>query len=161
MSGNFAPYQDVSPDITRTLSPPPTKSPSPRPKAKPQPNLTPRAVSPPASPSYQNNTDFFNPGNGWPSAATDDNYAERGEADRATRGGLWGTRSGVDLYETSLGIRLDWEACLAYLAFPPAGPVVLLIFEHRSDYVRYGFRGCQILVCHVCFEYSSVMGEHH
>jgi hypothetical protein len=135
MSGNFAPYQDTAPDITRTLSPPPTKSPSPRPKAKPQPNIA-RAVSPPTSPSYQNNTEFFNPGNGWPSASTDGEFADRGEANMPARGSLWGTRSGVDLYETSLGIRLDWEACLAYLAFPPAGAIVLLIFEHRSDYVR-------------------------
>lgn len=136
MSGNFAPYQDVAPDITRTLSPPLTKSPSPRPKAKSQPNIA-RAISPPTSPSYQNNPGYFNPGNGWPSATTDEDYLERGESSQPPRGGIWGTRSGIDLYETSLGIRLDWEACLAYLAFPPAGGILLLIFEHRSDYVRY------------------------
>lgn len=42
----------------------------------------------------------------------------------------------MDLYETSLGMRLDLEACIAYLALPPAGAVLLLILEHRSDYVR-------------------------
>lgn len=43
----------------------------------------------------------------------------------------------MDLFETRLGIRMDWEACLAYLALPPVGPVFLLIMEHKSDYVRY------------------------
>jgi hypothetical protein len=42
----------------------------------------------------------------------------------------------VDLFETRLGIRMDWEACLAYLALPPVGGVLLLILEHKSDYVR-------------------------
>jgi hypothetical protein len=45
-------------------------------------------------------------------------------------------REDVDLFETSLGIRLDYEACLAYLILPPAGGVLLLMLEHRSDYVR-------------------------
>jgi uncharacterized membrane protein len=41
------------------------------------------------------------------------------------------------MFETRLGLRMDYEACLAYLVLPPAGPVVLLMLEHRSDYVRY------------------------
>jgi hypothetical protein len=40
-------------------------------------------------------------------------------------------------FETSLPIRLDYEACLAYLLLPPAGGVLLLMFEQKSDYVRY------------------------
>jgi uncharacterized membrane protein len=32
---------------------------------------------------------------------------------------------------------LDYEAMLAYLLLPPAGGVFLLIFEHKSDYVRF------------------------
>lgn len=32
---------------------------------------------------------------------------------------------------------MDWEACLAYLALPPVGGVLLLILEHKSDYVRW------------------------
>lgn len=43
----------------------------------------------------------------------------------------------MDPFETRLGIRMDYEACLAYLALPPAGGVVLLVFEHKSDYVRF------------------------
>lgn len=62
--------------------------------------------------------------------------------------GGWSPSGGVDSmpgaypaaeiseFDTSLGLRLDYEACLAYLAFPPLGAVVLLILEKNSDYVR-------------------------
>lgn len=43
----------------------------------------------------------------------------------------------VSEFDTSLGLRLDYEACLAYLAFPPLGAIALLILERNSDYVRY------------------------
>ncbi|KAG5978522.1 hypothetical protein E4U55_006129 [Claviceps digitariae] len=39
-------------------------------------------------------------------------------------------------FDTSLGLRLDYEACFAYLAVPPLGPIILLILERNSDYVR-------------------------
>lgn len=70
-------------------------------------------------------------------------------------GGLWGFGSGnsstngtplampgaypaeISEFDTSLGLRLDYEASLAYLAFPPTGAVILLILERNSDYVRY------------------------
>ena len=42
----------------------------------------------------------------------------------------------MNLFETSLPIRLDYEAMLAYLLLPPAGGVLLLVLEHKSDYVR-------------------------
>ena len=42
----------------------------------------------------------------------------------------------VSEFDTSLGLRLDYEACLAYLACPPLGAIVLLILERNSDYVR-------------------------
>jgi hypothetical protein len=52
--------------------------------------------------------------------------------------GVLGAREGmVSEFDTSLGLRLDYEACLAYLAFPPLGAIVLLILERQSDYVRY------------------------
>ena len=43
----------------------------------------------------------------------------------------------VNLFETSLPLRLDYEAMLAYLLLPPAGGVFLLVVEHKSDYVRF------------------------
>ena len=42
----------------------------------------------------------------------------------------------ISEFDTSLGLRLDYEASLAYLAFPPLGAIVLLILEKNSDYVR-------------------------
>lgn len=59
------------------------------------------------------------------------------------------TRVGrLNEFETSLPIRLDYEACLAYLLLPPAGGVLLLVVEHKSDYVRY-----------VCFWICSLNGS--
>lgn len=43
----------------------------------------------------------------------------------------------MNLFETSLPLRLDYEAMLAYLLLPPAGGVFLLVMERKSDYVRY------------------------
>jgi len=34
-------------------------------------------------------------------------------------------------------MRLDHEAMVAYLLFPPVGGVLLLLLEHKSDYVRF------------------------
>lgn len=45
-------------------------------------------------------------------------------------------RQGLNEFDTSLGVRLDYEACAAYLALPPVGAIVLLILERKSDYVR-------------------------
>jgi hypothetical protein len=46
-------------------------------------------------------------------------------------------RGRLNEFETSLPfLRLDWEACLAYLLLPPAGGVLLLVIEQKSDYVR-------------------------
>ncbi|KAG5937047.1 hypothetical protein E4U53_000088 [Claviceps sorghi] len=43
----------------------------------------------------------------------------------------------ISEFDTSLGLRLDYEACLAYLALPPLGSIILLILERNSDYVRF------------------------
>jgi hypothetical protein len=51
--------------------------------------------------------------------------------------GALGAREGmVSEFDTSLGLRLDYEACLAYMALPPLGGILLLILERKSDYVR-------------------------
>jgi hypothetical protein len=82
---------------------------------------------------------FFPPGGGW---GSDEGAAEQ-QSNANTRTTGFGGRGGgsrredVDLFETKLGIRMDWEACLAYLILPPAGGVLLLVLEHKSDYVRY------------------------
>lgn len=43
----------------------------------------------------------------------------------------------LEAFQTSLPIRMDYEAMLAYVLLPPAGGVFLLVLEHKSDYVRF------------------------
>jgi uncharacterized membrane protein len=64
------------------------------------------------------------------------------------------------MFTTSLGWRLDYEACLAYLLLPPAGGVLLLMLEHQSDYVRFHAWQSSLLfafvfVIHIIFSWSS------
>ncbi|KAL6863633.1 hypothetical protein J3F83DRAFT_745097 [Trichoderma novae-zelandiae] len=68
----------------------------------------------------------------------------------------------VSEFDTSLGLRLDYEACLAYLAFPPVGAVVLLILERNSDYVRFhawqsALLFTAVMVLHVLVSWSSFL----
>lgn len=108
---NFAPYQDESPEIERALSPPTLdgriKSPALR---------SPRASTDLPSPSH-----FAGGGNGNTGYGRD----------------LEGGHVSLGAFETSLPIRMDVEAALAYLLLPPAGGLFLLLAEHKSDYVRY------------------------
>ena len=119
---DFAPYQDTSPETVRALSPPPRRSSSRSPNpTSPSPNRLPtnpflESALPP--PSHFSNDGLSNGGG---------------------RGGdIEGERlMNVNLFETSLPLRMDYEAMLAYLLLPPAGGVFLLVVEHKSDYVRY------------------------
>ncbi|KAJ9649618.1 hypothetical protein H2199_000396 [Coniosporium tulheliwenetii] len=57
---------------------------------------------------------------------------------------------------------MDWEACAAYLLLPPAGAVLLLVLEQRSDYVRFHAWQSSLLftflfVMHVIFSWSSFL----
>lgn len=66
----------------------------------------------------------------------------------------------ISEFDTSLGLRLDYEACLAYLALPPLGSIILLILEHNSDYVRFhawqaALLFTAILVFHLFFLWFS------
>ncbi|KAJ5239778.1 Tic20-like protein [Penicillium chermesinum] len=63
-------------------------------------------------------------------------------------------------FETSLPIRMDVEAALAYLLLPPAGGLFLLLTEHRSDYVRFHAWQSSMLfatmfVIHLMFAWTS------
>ena len=107
---NFAPYQDESPEIERALSPP---HPDVRVKS---PNLrSPRASADLPSPNRVGGGGYGNTGFG-----------------RDVEGG----HVSLGAFQTSLPIRMDVEAMLAYLLLPPAGGVFLLLTEHKSDYVR-------------------------
>lgn len=122
---NFAPYQDI-PESTRALSPPAISSPrvaSPRTSLDRTRNIGTTAV---ISPSNQN-------------TPRNDYFGGQQEPERVAWNavtGLGQPREDVDMFETRLGLRMDYEACLAYLLLPPAGGVLLLMLEHRSDYVR-------------------------
>ncbi len=59
-------------------------------------------------------------------------------------------------------MRVDYEAMLAYLLLPPAGGVLLLIFEHKSDYVRFhawqsSMLFASIFVLHLILSWSRVL----
>lgn len=59
-------------------------------------------------------------------------------------------------------MRLDYEAMLAYLLLPPAGGVLLLIAEHKSDYVRFhawqsSMLFSAIFVLHLILVWSRVL----
>ncbi|OAP63418.1 hypothetical protein AYL99_02645 [Fonsecaea erecta] len=119
---NFAPYQDASPEIERALSPPPrTSIDSPRVRSPPPQNK-------PIQPIHRagSGSPFLPP----PSAFANDILPgpsfSGGNRDQS-----------LEAFETSLPLRVDYEAMLAYLLLPPAGGVFLLLFEHKSDYVRF------------------------
>ncbi|CAD0085138.1 unnamed protein product [Aureobasidium vineae] len=121
MAHNFAPYQSSPPESTRALSPPLRTSTS-----SPRPAVVTRAQSSIEDPWAATRVSQL------PSpSAYDDLEANTTQTSRLRGDGYY-------VFETSLGIRMDIEACLPYLLLPPAGGVALLIFERKSDYVRYG-----------------------
>ena len=68
----------------------------------------------------------------------------------------------LEAFQTSLHLRLDYEAMLAYLLLPPAGSVLLLIMEHKSDYVRFhAFQGSMLFsimfILHLVFSWNRVL----
>ncbi|GAB7363643.1 hypothetical protein MBLNU230_g4213t1 [Neophaeotheca triangularis] len=157
---NFAPYQSSPPESERALSPPP-RSPaaSPKPQA-PQRNISSvadnedpwaaaRAQRLPSPSRYADDPDngYTDLENGPRQAyvAPTNNYANDG-----------------DLFSTSLGFPLKIEACLAYLLLPPAGGMVLLIFEQKSDYVRFhawqsSLVFSTLFILHIIFSWTTVV----
>lgn len=113
---DFAPYQDVDPERERALSPPPSDGR--RSKSPQAPTATTRP--PAARPDLPRTSEIGN------------EYVPAGYSIGAQERGVH-----FDAFQTSLPLRLDYEAMLAYLLLPPAGPVLLLMMEHKSDYVRF------------------------
>jgi hypothetical protein len=136
---NFAPYQDHAPDVERAKSPPPRRSLSRSPQPpfsfaqnwqRQQPNIA-EALPPPDS---FDRTSSFGPGAAGRGSGAED--VESGYQQGALGSSGRMGREHIDLFETSLPLRMDHEAMLAYLLLPPAGGVLLLVMEHKSDYVR-------------------------
>jgi len=150
---DFAPYQDQSPETNRALSPPPFES---RRSFSPG-GREPRIRSPPP----QSPIHAPKPSNPW--APTNDSaraFGSDGAGLETAGADLESGRGQLNEFETSLPIRLDYEACLAYLLLPPAGGVLLLVLEQKSDYVRFhawqsALLFTAIFILHLIFSWSS------
>ena len=131
---DFAPYQSSPPETTRIASPD-YHAASPRASTDARRPFSPaNARSPPPLQHPQ-------PQRGWNGFDGQDSSwgagPSVGMAASAPGGGMPGAYPAeVSEFDTSLGIRLDYEACMAYLVCPPLGAIVLLIMERNSDYVR-------------------------
>lgn len=150
---NFAPYQDI-PETQRALSPPLTSPRIHSPRASIDRT---RAITSTPSRTYEQH-DYFGAGND----ADEDRDVERiaWTAPQTSSTGFGRSRSDVDMFTTSLGWRLDYEAMFAYVLLPPCGGVFLLVMEHQSDYVRFHAWQSSLLfsfvfVIHVIFSWSS------
>ncbi|KAI1260581.1 hypothetical protein F5Y18DRAFT_405072 [Xylariaceae sp. FL1019] len=156
---DFAPYQSSPPENNRPFSPP----------------ISPRAsqdgrrpFSPPQRTSFSSPPPLQHPQpqRSWRA----DSVAEGGFGNGYGQGSGGGYAQGSgglaiggrEEFDTTLGLRLDYEAVLAYVAFPPLGAIVLLILERGSDYVR--FHAWQsslvftvIFILHLIFSWSTFL----
>lgn len=130
----FAPYQADPPETARSPD-----------IASPRASLERRPFSPATKPSNQASPPPLQhpqPQRTWqPSGyilpqASPAGGGGMGGGDVAGGGYFGAERAGLNEFDTSLGLRLDYEACAAYLALPPVGAIVLLVLERKSDYVR-------------------------
>lgn len=127
---NFAPYQDESPEVERALSPPPPDGIL---RSKSPPARAPRFTSPVPTSGVHATERNYSGGH------EQGNIITSGFGNDVEHGGTYsngGARASLGAFETSLPMRMDFEAMMAYLLLPPAGGVFLLLFEHKSDYVR-------------------------
>ncbi|KAI0594524.1 hypothetical protein F4775DRAFT_573521 [Biscogniauxia sp. FL1348] len=187
---DFAPYQSSPPENNRPFSPPTATSPrvsldyarrafspnattSPPPLQHPQPQRSWQQQSSVLPYDYgyghnsNNNTSLSPPQQGGRNATATafgntptSGYYEIGNLGLGV-GGLGG-RGGVSEFDTSLGLRLDYEAALAYLGLPPLGAIVLLILERQSDYVRFHAWQSSLLftvvfIVHLLFSWSTFL----
>lgn len=145
---DFAPYQSSPPEHERVMSPPAgNNTTSPRASLERRPfspkQATTNAASPPPLQHPQ-------PQRRWSNGIPNPSYFSYQQGgnnnnDDLEGGGFTGSpdpiydggRDGViNEFDTSLGLRLDYEACMAYLLLPPLGSILLLVLERKSDYVR-------------------------
>lgn len=166
---NFAPYQSSPPESTRALSPPPERSRRASPhKSSNAPNSTPsfgasiidklrgrshngyQSLDPETS--HSNDNDIYN----------NDPLDEYNDSSSRLRGTANRNERHTAIYQSSIGLRIEHEAVLAYILLPPAGPLALLIFEQKSDYVRFHAWQSALLftfagVLHLLFSWSRVL----
>ncbi|KAI2609332.1 uncharacterized protein GGS25DRAFT_211364 [Hypoxylon fragiforme] len=148
---DFAPYQSSPPENSRPFSPPRSNV------ASPRASLDNRRAY---SPSQQQRGGFASPP---PLQHPQPQRSWQPQLPGQTIGG-YGPETGafVSEFDTSLGIRLDYEACLAYLALPPLGAIILLILERKSDFVRFHAWQSSLLftvifIIHLLFSWSTFL----
>lgn len=136
---DFAPYQSSPPEHSRVASP--DRGASPRASL----DASRRAFSPPTQHgTAQSHPPLQHPQpqrlwanlDGQQSDWRADERAAYAAQSTSTMPGSY-PMADVSEFDTSLGIRLDYEASFAYLALPPIGAIFLLIVERNSDFVRY------------------------
>jgi hypothetical protein len=146
---NFAPYQDDSPEVERALSPPPFADPFNRTKSPPaqqqQQQQQQQRSTPPPQPKQAPPNHYAHPNtnNGYIDySASSSGFGNTPASDSPLYQQDYGGRADLGAFDTSLPLRMDYEAMLAYILLPPAGGVALLLLEHKSDYVRYAHTLC-------------------
>ena len=156
---------------SRVTSPPlrsPTTSPKPQ-QQPPQRNISSithtedpwaaaRAQRLPSPSRYQDDEDNAEGYTDLESGPRRNDYIGR---DALQGGGVTYTGNG-NIFETSTGLPLRVEACLAYLLLPPVGGVALLLLEHKSDYVRFHAWQSAMLfsvmfMVHIIFSWTSII----
>ncbi|KAK1059732.1 hypothetical protein LTR33_013075 [Friedmanniomyces endolithicus] len=170
MATNFAPYQSSPDDSDHAEYPPTTSSPT-------QPQTSNSSIADPwaaaraqrlPSPSRYTDDDDENTPALADAGSYQDIEAQRFRNDYIGPTALAGTgpppnnASLGNVYETSLGIPLGYEALIAYLCLPPAGGMVLLLFEHKSDYVRFHAWQSALLfsalfLVHIIFSWTKIV----
>ncbi|KAK8112861.1 hypothetical protein PG984_013387 [Apiospora sp. TS-2023a] len=170
---DFAPYQSSPPEHNRPWSPPrTTASPLASPRGSYDYQRRPNNVASP--PPLQHPQPQRQWSASLPSADRYTNNASRGleagfgnspapvTTSAGGGGGYMSAGAGVSEFDTSLGLRLDYEAAAAYLAIPPMGAIVLLILERSSDYVRFHAWQSSLLftamfILHLIFSWSTFL----
>ncbi|KAK6836533.1 hypothetical protein PG987_007028 [Apiospora arundinis] len=170
---DFAPYQSSPPEHSRPWSPPrSTASPMASPRASyDYPRRPNNVVSPPPlqHPQPQRqwssslpSSDRFNNNTSRGLEAGFGNSGSPAVGASSGGGGYISVGGGVSEFDTSLGLRLDYEAAAAYLAIPPVGAILLLILERSSDYVRFhawqsSLLFTAIFIIHLIFSWSKFL----
>ncbi|KAI2626269.1 hypothetical protein GGS21DRAFT_280833 [Xylaria nigripes] len=155
---DFAPYQSSPPEHNRPFSPPAEGFASPRVSAD---------NAQPFSPSQRNFAAYSPPPlqHPQPQRSWHARYASEegfGGSSPGVAMGAGDTAAFVSEFDTSLGIRLDYEAVLAYCGLPPLGAILLLIMERKSDYVRFHAWQSSLLftavfILHLLFSWSAFL----
>ncbi|KAI1365535.1 hypothetical protein F5Y08DRAFT_303921 [Xylaria arbuscula] len=163
---DFAPYQSSPPENSRPFSPPiGSGTTSPRASLDQRRSFSPSqrnfaAYSPPPLQHPQPQRSWQP---GYTAAAAEEGFGSGADVGASAGGiGLGGNGDFVSEFDTSLGIRLDYEAVLAYIGLPPLGAILLLILERKSDYVRFHAWQSSLVftvlfIVHLVFSWSTFL----